>query len=178
MVHVRPARNDDFDAIAALTNYYIDNTAIHFSYQPVTPDELRNLWQAKLHLYPWLIAEVDGHFAGYAKASLWRERSAYQWTPEAGVYVETRFQRLGVGRALYQRLIDTLRAQGFHSLVGGITLPNDPSVRLHEAVGFQPAGVIRRAGWKMGRWWDVGFWQITLADEHAQPADIKPPPSA
>ncbi len=176
---VRPARADDFDNIAALTNHFINTTPIHFSYQPVTPDELRHLWQSKLHLYPWLVAEADNAFAGYAKAGPWRERSAYQWTPEAGIYVEPRFHRQGVGRALYLKLFDVLRAQGYHSLIGGLTLPNPASQRLHESLGFRPAGIVRRAGWKMNQWWDVAFYQYDLAHpDSPAPSHIKPPPNA
>lgn len=159
---VRAARAEDFDAIAALVNVYIRSTAIHFGYEEQTAEELLAMCHKGAARYPWVVAEVDGAFAGYAKAGVWRERAAYQWTPECGVYVEKRFQRLGVGRALYARLFEVMREQGFESVIAGITLPNEASVRLHEAMGFAPAGVVRRAGWKLEKWWDVGFWQKEL----------------
>ncbi|MBL0926501.1 MAG: N-acetyltransferase family protein [Phycisphaerales bacterium] len=172
---IRPAQPEDFPAVAALTNVFIRETAIHFGYDPVTADDLHKAWAGHRDRYPWLVAELEGRFAGYAKAGPWRERAAYQWTPESGIYVEPWTQRRGVGRALYVRLFEVLRAQGYHSLVAGITLPNEPSVRLHEAVGFVPAGVIARAGWKFGRWHDVGFWQKPLAPEGHTPGPIAPP---
>ncbi|MGH7133609.1 MAG: GNAT family N-acetyltransferase, partial [Phycisphaerales bacterium] len=150
-VVVRAARETDFDACAALVNVYIRGTAIHFGIDEQSGAELREMWRKYAGRYPWLIAEVDGVFAGYAKAGVWRERAAYQWTPECGVYVEERFHRLGVARALYGRLFEVMRGQGFESVIAGITLPNEASVRLHESMGFDAAGVVRRAGWKLGR---------------------------
>jgi phosphinothricin acetyltransferase len=84
--------------------------------------------------------------------------------------MEADFRGRGVGAALYTRLLDDLRARGFHSAIGGVTLPNPASVRLHERLGFQPVGVVRQAGHKFGQWLDVGFWQLLLRDGDHQPA--------
>lgn len=166
-MRIRPVQDADFSAVAELTNHFILNTAIHFGYDAVSADELREMWRKYRETYPFLVAEVDGRFAGYCKAGVWRDRTAYQWTPESGIYVVPGAHRRGVGRALYLRLFEVLARQGFHSVVGGITLPNEPSVRLHEAVGFVKVGHIARAGWKFDRWWDVGFWQKSLAEPNA-----------
>jgi phosphinothricin acetyltransferase len=87
------------------------------------------------------------------------------------VYVAPQHQRRGVGRALYQELFSLLTEQGFTMACAGVTLPNDASVGLHEALGFQPVGVYRRIGFKFGAWRDVGWWQLPLAD----PGDGPPP---
>jgi len=162
-VTVRSVASPDFVPIAALTNQFIEKTAIHFGYEPVTPDELETLHTKYAGKYPYLIAEIEGRFAGYAKAGVWRDRAAYQWTTEVGIYVEPALHRSGVGRALYGRLIAELRAAGFHSAVGGITLPNEASVRLHEAMGFVKVAHFAHAGYKFNMWHDVGFWQLMLA---------------
>lgn len=174
-MHIRPAVTADFEAIAALTNIYINTTAIHFSYEPVTAAELRGLWEKYRATYPFLVAEIDGRFAGYAKAGVWRDRTAYQWTPECGIYIEPWAQGKGVGSKLYGALIDGLRAQGFHSVIGGITLPNEPSVRLHEKLGFVKISHVKHAGWKFGAWHDVGFWQLMLAGEGHGAGPLKGP---
>jgi phosphinothricin acetyltransferase len=159
---IRSVEDADWPAIADLTNHYIEHTAVHFGYEPVTPTELRDLWWPKRDLYPFLVAADGARFLGYAKAGLWRERAAYKWTAEVGIYVARDAQRTGVGTRLYQALIDECRERGFHSLVGGITLPNEPSVRLHERVGFVKVAHFAHAGFKFGAWHDVGFWQVML----------------
>lgn len=166
---IRDTTPADFAAIAALTNQFILNTTVHFAYHPMTPADFDRAWRESSDRFPWFTVECDGRFAGYAKAGPWRTREAYQWTAEVGIYIEADFRGRGVGAALYTRLLDDLRARGFHSAIGGVTLPNPASVRLHERLGFQPVGVVRQAGHKFGQWLDVGFWQLLLRDGDHQP---------
>lgn len=161
-MRVRATIEADFPAIAALTNVFIRTSAIHFGYAEVTVGELVGTWRSTCATYPWLTAEVDGTFAGYAKAGVWRSREAYQWTAESGIYVAESCRGRGVGRKLYGELIEELRRRGFHSVIGGVTLPNAASVRLHESLGFESVGRVREAGHKLGAWHDVGFWQLML----------------
>ena len=165
----RATEERDFSAIAALTNEFILNTPTHFGYEPVTPAELVTQWRETPARYPWLTAEVDGTFAGFAKAGVWRARTAYQLTAEIGIYMTASSRGRGLGKALYTTLIAMLRERGYHSVIGGITLPNAVSVRLHESLGFTHVGTFRHAGYKMNAWHDVGFWQLMLNDASHRP---------
>ncbi|MDB4958823.1 MAG: GCN5-related N-acetyltransferase [Myxococcales bacterium] len=160
---IRAAAPGDFDAIAAITNHYIATTAIHFSYDPVTRDELVDAWQSTRERHPWLVLEQAGVIIGYAKSGPWRERAAYAWTCEVGLYVVEGAHRRGLGTALYSELLDQCAAFGLRSAVAGITVPNPASVALHERLGFVLVGVFRDAGWKQGAWHDVVFYQKLLA---------------
>ena len=168
-MEIRAARDDDFDAIASITNYYIVTSTIHFAYEPVTRASFHGTWLAGRDRFPWLVAEDAGAVVGYAKAGTWRDRAAYAWTAEVGLYVHHGAHRRGLGRALYSELIAELARRGFRSAVAGITLPNDPSIALHRALGFEPVGTVRDAGWKHGRWCDVEFWQKRLATGPEEP---------
>jgi len=154
-MQIRPARHDDFDALAAITNHYIATTAIHFAYEPVSVDELRATWKPR---FPWFVAEDQG-VVGYAKAGVWRERAAYQWTCEVGIYVAEAARGRGVGKRLFGELLDECALRGFRSAVSGITLPNDTSVALHQKLGFTHVGTFLDAGWKLGAWHAVDWWQ-------------------
>jgi L-amino acid N-acyltransferase YncA len=114
--------------------------------------------------FPYLVADADGRVAGFAYAGPHRARAAYRWAAEVSVYIDPDFRRRGVGRALYERLLGLLERQGLTLALAGITLPNDASVALHEAVGFRSVGVYRRVGFKAGAWRDVGWWQRPLGD--------------
>jgi phosphinothricin acetyltransferase len=116
------------------------------------------------------VAEIDGAVAGYAYAGPHRSRAAYQWSTEVSVYVHPTFRRRGVARALYGKLFDVLSQLGYVSVYAGITLPNPASVGIHEAVGFEPVGVYRRAGFKHGAWHDVGWWQLHLRGDEVPTA--------
>jgi L-amino acid N-acyltransferase YncA len=87
-------------------------------------------------------------------------------------YVHAAHRGQGVGTLLYEALIERLRARGFVSAYAGIALPNDASVRLHESLGFEPVGVYRNVGYKLGAWRDVGWWQLSLRE----PPDAPAPP--
>lgn len=156
---IRPARGGDFDAIAAITNHYIATTAIHFAYEPVAAGALAESWRESKH--PWLVAD-DGEVVGYAKSGTWRERAAYAWTCEVGLYVAHDARGRGLGRAIYTALLDECVRRDFHSAIAGITLPNEASVALHERLGFGSVGIVRDAGFKHGRWHDVAFYQKAL----------------
>lgn len=172
---IRAARESDFDAVAELVNHYIRETAIHFATVPVTAAELREAWWSHREGYPFLVAELEGVFGGFSKAGAFRERAAYAWTTETSVYVARGMERKGLGRALYERLFAILRGQGFETAIGGIALPNEASVVLHETMGFVKVAHVARAGWKFGRFHNLGFWQKDLAPPEGAPRPIAPP---
>ncbi|MFM1872325.1 MAG: hypothetical protein RL398_1747 [Planctomycetota bacterium] len=173
--HVRPARADDFAAIASICNHYIANTTIHFGADAVTAEQLRDEWRGDAHRFPWWVAISDDHVVGYAKAGTFRARAAYRWTVETGIYMAPDCVGRGLGTPLYVRLLDTLRSQGYRAAIGGITLPNPGSIRLHERLGFTHEGTLRAIGFKHGRWIDVGFWRLGLASDQSAPGEIRSP---
>jgi phosphinothricin acetyltransferase len=116
----------------------------------------------KAHI--WLVAERDGQIVGYAYGGPHRERAAYNSTVEVSAYIDRSLHRTGLGRRLYEELFERLRSQGFRLLVAGITLPNDASVGIHEALGFERVGIYKNIGFKNGEWWDVGWWQLDLGE--------------
>ncbi len=159
---IRPTMQGDFEAFARLINYYIRNTPIHFGLVDVTAANFEAQWRESRNTYPWFTAEIDGIFAGYAKAAPWRERAAYAKTAEVAIYVEDHAHRTGVGRALYEQLLAALKSRGFHTAIAGATMPNDASVKFHEAMGFIEVGTFREVGTKFDQWHDVRFWQKML----------------
>jgi phosphinothricin acetyltransferase len=111
---------------------------------------------------PRLVCEHDGAVAGYAYASPWKTRSAYRFAVETSIYLADGQVGRGMGRRLYGALLDELRGRGLFVAIGGISLPNAASVALHERLGFVKIGHFPAVGWKLGRWIDVGYWQLQL----------------
>ena len=159
LLTVRAMQEADLPAVCELINGYIRATTINFRTEPQTVEEWRQDWQQLSPRYPWLVSTLDGRLAGVAYAGPWKTRAAYDWCAEMTVYVAPDAHRRGIGRALYGRLLRSLDAQGYRTMVGVIALPNAASVALHEACGFEHAGTLRRVGYKHGAWHDVGFWQ-------------------
>jgi L-amino acid N-acyltransferase YncA len=142
-------------------------------------EEMAGRIAAVTRTHPWLVTERDGVIAGYAYATSHHVRASYRWATDVTVYVAAEHRRRGVGHELYAALLELVRAQGFRVACAGVTLPNEASVRLHEAFGFVPVGVYRNIAWKFGSWYDVGWWQLQLlpaADE--RPPEPGPPATA
>jgi phosphinothricin acetyltransferase len=175
-VAVRACRAADLPAICAIVNHYIETTTINFRTEPQTPEEWGKDWQQYGKTHPWLVATVGSALAGLAYATPWKARSAYSWACEVTVYVSPEHCRRGIGSVLYQRLLALLDAQGYRTMVAVIGLPNDPSVALHEAFGFERVGTLREVGYKMGEWHDVGFWQRRLDSPNGVPRAVGPVP--
>jgi L-amino acid N-acyltransferase YncA len=168
-LNIRVAQDSDADQMLAIYAPIVRETAISFELQPPGAEELRGRVRNILSSHVWLVCEEAGTLAGYAYASNFRSREAYQWTAEVTVYVAEDRQRRGIGNALYRSLFEAMRLQGFCSAVAGIALPNDASVKLHKRFGFQPIGVFERAGYKLGRWHDVGWWRLELQKHVSDP---------
>ena len=174
MDRIRLARADDGAALAAIYAPAVAATAISFELDPPDAAEMARRVAAVLEYAPWLVLERGGAVTGYAYATPHRERAAYRWSVDTSVYVGEAHRGAGVGRALYERLLALLRAQGYYVAHAGITLPNPASVALHERLGFAPVGVYPAVGWKHGAWHDVGWWRLPLRAPDGPPAPPRP----
>jgi len=166
---VRIATGSDAGSILEIYAPYIENTSYTFETEVPTLESFGERITSYLQNWPWLVCEIDGTVAGYAYGSKHRERIAYQWSIECSVYVHDNFQREGVGKALYTALIEVLKLQGFRNLYAVINLPNEKSVAFHEKMGFEYFAVYKKVGYKLGKWKDVGWWQLQLNDYTFEP---------
>ena len=159
---IRQATRGDAAAIADIYNHYVANTVVSFETESVTAEAMSLRLAEGGALYPWLVAEEDGSVQGFAYATRWKSRSAYDRTVETSVYLATDAIGKGLGTDLYRALLEQLRSDGFHCALGGIALPNPASVALHEKLGFRKVGELQEVGWKQDRWVNVGYWQLIL----------------
>jgi L-amino acid N-acyltransferase YncA len=169
-VVLRLATKDDAAAVAEIYRPFVASTPISFEIEPPDTQEMQRRIASTLPTHAWLICEHRGEVVGYAYAGRHGKRAAYQWSVETSVYVRSAFHRHGIGRGLYTSLFRILVAQGFVSAYAGITLPNTSSVALHESAGFELVGVYRNAGFKLGEWYGVGWWQRALRAPTATPS--------
>ena len=170
---VRPATDDDMDAIAAIYAHHVLHGNASFETDPPPPAEMRRRRGDLLARgLPYLVAEAeDGIVMGYAYATSYRPRAAYRNTVENSVYVRHDAVGRGVGRALLQGLIAECEGRGLRQMVAIVgDSANVASIRLHEALGFRLVGTLRSVGRKHGRWLDTVLLQRPLGD-----ADDTPP---
>jgi L-amino acid N-acyltransferase YncA len=162
-LRVRPALPDDAEQIAAIYNHYVKTSIITFEEADVAASEMANRI-SEIHStpLPWLGAVRGDRIVGYAYAGKWKMRAAYRFSTEVTVYVHPGMGGTGIGSALYSQLLSALKSGGVHAVMGGIALPNDASVRLHEKFGFKKVAHFKEVGFKFDRWIDVAYWQLTL----------------
>lgn len=171
---IRLAKTSDAPDIHQVYAPIVSQTHISFELSVPSVAEIAARISKTLAQHPWLVCDIYGRLAGYAYASAFRARYAYQWTTETTVYVHPNFQRRGVSRALYHSLIAILRAQGYCNAVGVIALPNESSIRAHEAAGFRKIGVFENVGFKAGNWRHTGWWQLQLRPMPESPQPPRP----
>lgn len=172
MIACRRATVEDAPGVAAIYAPFVAETAITFETETVSPAEMAERITQGGDLYPWFVAESEAEgILGFAYSARFHRRSAYRFAVETTVYVDPRAFRRGIGGRLCRLVLDTASAQGFTQAIAAIALPNQPSVALHEKLGFDPVGTYRRVGYKLGAWHDVGLWQRELAAPAQPPAE-------
>jgi phosphinothricin acetyltransferase len=162
---IRPAVERDLPRLTEIYNHYVVNTPTTFDTDPFTVDDRRDWFShyTDTSRHRLLVAEIDGHVAGYMSSSRYHPRAAYDTTVEATILCAPEWIGRGIGRPMYAALFDALRDQDIHSIVALVTLPNKGSCAIHEHFSFEVVGTIREAGRKFDRYWDVIMYQRLLA---------------
>lgn len=159
---IRQVEPSDAEELCSIYNEYLVNTRYTFEEEPLTDEDFISRINHTIPDYPWLVYEEAGRVIGYIYAGRWKERSAYRYTVEFGVYIHPDRVGSGIGSKLMERLIGELKNRSIHSIIGGISLPNPSSVALCKKFGFKKVAHFREAGKKFGDWIDVGYWQRIL----------------
>jgi L-amino acid N-acyltransferase YncA len=161
-MNIRPVEPGDYRAITDIYNHYIQHTVISFEEELLTLAGIEQRVVVCTENYPWLVCADGDKVVGYAYANRWQVRCAYRQCVETTIYLEHGLTGKGFGTALYAALLVRLARQGLHTAIAGIALPNEPSIRLHEHLGFRQVAHFTEVGYKLGQWVDVGYWQKML----------------
>ena len=166
MIQVKETVAADLPAIRDIYNYYIENSVITFEEVAWDDAAMQHKFDhIKEDDYPFFSCYDGDQLVGYYYLSSWNFRSAYSTTAEVTIYLAPSMTGRGYGRALYEHLLATTDRQRFHSLIACITIPNEPSIALHERFGFVQVSSIKEIGFKHDKWCDVGHWQLILEKE-------------
>ncbi len=164
-LEIRGATKADASALADIYNPYVVETAITFEEIAVDPSEMAaRVVEATARGFPSCLPTVAARRLGLPMPSKWKGRCAYRHTAETTVYVKHEHWRCGVGKTLYTQIAGRLQHAGTHAAIGGIALPNESSIALHERLGFTQVAHFREVGFKFNRWIDVGYWQLLFSN--------------
>ena len=164
---IRDATAADIPAIQAIYSHHVLHGLASFEEVPPGVDEMRSRFEAILAAgKPYIVAELDGIVAGYGYASSYRARPAYRFTLENSIYIDERQRGRGLGSALLDALVDRCRQGPWRQVVAVIgDSANAASIGVHRKAGFREVGVLRRVGFKHGRWVDSVLMQLELSSE-------------
>jgi phosphinothricin acetyltransferase len=167
---IRLATPGDASGILDIYAPYILNTSFTFETEVPSLEEFGERIETYLINWPWLVCVIEGKIAGYAYATKYRERTAYQWSVESSIYIHDDFQKEGIGKELYTSLFEILKKQGFNNVYAVINLPNEKSVSFHENCGFTYFATYEKVGFKLGEWKNVGWWRLIINEFGNEPA--------
>ncbi|RHQ04455.1 GNAT family N-acetyltransferase [Blautia sp.] len=178
-ITIRTATLSDAQALLNIYSPYVEHTAITFEYDVPSVEEFASRIKNTLQKYPYLVAEKNGRLLGYAYASPFHERPAYDWAVETSIYVDQNIKHQGIGRRLHDALEDALRSQGILNMNACIAYPPDEneyldknSVEFHTHMGYRLVGEFYKCGYKFHRWYNM-VWMEKLIGNHL--SDQKPP---
>lgn len=159
IIQIRMATIEDAERLLEIYTPYILQTPITFEYDVPTVAAFAQRIEKVLEKYPYLVAVEDNKIVGYAYASLYRTRAAYQWSVETSIYVDMEYHGKGIGTLLYSKLLEILEKQNVRNVYACVTLPNEKSEKIHKNFGFSFIGTFHGSGYKFDTWQDVGWFE-------------------
>ncbi|HFI0621254.1 TPA: N-acetyltransferase family protein [Streptococcus suis] len=165
MINIRSAQIEDAADLVAIYAPYVETTAITFETEVPTVADFVSRIEKTLVKFPYLVAVEDGKIIGYAYASTYYARAAYDWTVELSVYVSREVRGKGIGSLLYDALEEELTARGFKNFLACIALPNPASLALHKKRGYEQVAHFNNVGYKFDTWHDIVWLQKSLVGD-------------
>ena len=173
---IREIENKDYERVLEIYAPYVRLTAITFEYNvPSLEEYIKRLNDIRKE-FPCLVCEADGVVVGYAYAHKAYEKAAFGWDAEVTVYTDRSMTRKGVGTLLYDELIGILKKQNMVKAYALITGDNMRSKAFHEKYGFVLEGTLKKCGFKLGRWHDLDYYTLDIADQSYPPQMFIPYP--
>lgn len=162
---IRIAQSSDSAQLLRIYRPFVTDNSVSFETEVPSIRDFQVRMKSYMLNYPWLVCQDNAKIIGYAYASRYRDRIAYQWSCECSVYIDRNFQRKGIAGTLYSTLFDILSFQGFVNVYAVITHPNPASIKFHKTAGFKLFAIYKKVGYKFGKWHDV-HWYSKEVNEH------------
>lgn len=152
-ITIRNYKQEDLPAILQIINFNIINSTSLYDYNIRSLALQKTILEEKIAKnFPVFVAEINNICVGFGMYAEFRFREAYCFTVEHSIYVDEKYQGLGIGKLLIEKLIEKARNQNLHTMIGVIDSENESSIKFHEQYGFQIVGTIKESGFKFNRW--------------------------
>lgn len=161
-LRLRPAVVADLTAINAIYTHSVLYSTATYQTEPSTETERAAWFAAHGEKHPVIVAEIDGRVVGWGSLSPFHPRAAFARTVEESVYIHQDFHRRGIGKAILNDLLARAKSLGHHRVIAAISGDQEPSLALHESMGFTERGRLTEVGFKFGRWLDLVYLEYRL----------------
>lgn len=175
-INIRTVTAADAEELVSIYAPYVLETAVTYEYEVPSVEEFRGRIENTIKKYPYLAAVEDGVILGYAYASAFHPRAAFQWSAEATVYLRKEAHGRGIGRMLYEKLEEILAKQNVQTVIALIADPNPESVAFHEKMGYSIAGRLTNCAYKLGQWRGMYYMEKFLGNHDGEPKTFIPYP--
>ena len=169
----RMADVSDAEELLSIYKPYVTDTAITFEYEVPSIEVFKNRIKETLEGYPYIVCEYKDKIVGYAYAHRYGERAAFQWDVELSIYLDMNYKSLGIGKILYNKVIEILKLQNVQNIYACITSANDKSIKFHEKMGFEFIGIFKDTGYKFDQWYDITWLGMRVKDKNEKPEKVK-----
>ncbi|AJA46245.1 phosphinothricin N-acetyltransferase [Clostridium pasteurianum DSM 525 = ATCC 6013] len=170
---IRLGKKSDINKILEIYKPFVENTVITFEYEVPTLNDFNVRMLNIQKKYPLLICEINDKVVGYAYASQFGERAAFNWSVELSIYISPKYHKYKIGKSLYFALFEVLKLQGYYNAYAKITSPNVKSEYLHKSFGFKLVGIYKNIAFKFGNWQDLACYELNLKDYDKSPLPPK-----
>ena len=179
-VLIRKVNIEDAEEILEIYAPYVTETAITFEYEVPSKAEFRDRIEKITKKYPYLVAVINEKIVGYAYASTFKDRAAYDWCVETSIYLKKDFHGNGIGKRLYEALEAALKKQNILNVNACITYVeaadeyvSNASMHFHKKMGYQLVGRFHQCGYKFGKWYDMIWMEKMLGEHFENPKQVK-----
>ena len=176
---MRDATIDDAQGILDIMDYYMKNTAVHFSCTAPETEEFKKTMNRIIGRYPFFVLEEEGGIKGFAYAKHFSDVPAYDWSCELTIYIKEDSKGKGLGKKLYNAIENVLKRMGIKNLYAYIAYIegedeylDNTSMKFHEKMGFETTAKFSKCGYKFERWYDVIWMEKIISSHETHPEKI------
>lgn len=182
-MRIEKVTTNDAKELLSIYAPYVTDTAITFEYEVPSLEEFTGRINNISSKFPYIKAVDDnGTILGYAYATTFKGRAAYDWSVETTVYVDQNRRQKGIGTALYDALEKSLAGMGILNANACIAYLGegrtdehltDDSFYFHDKRGYKLVGTFHDSGFKFNTWYDMIWMEKMLSDHTSNPEAVK-----
>ena len=166
---IKKVEEKDILQIMEIYNFHVENGLANFEENSLSHEEFIKLFN---HInnsnLPFLVAKKDNKIIGFIYLNKFRAKSGYKHTFENSIYIDSKYQGMGIGNDLLSELLEASKKNpNIKNIIAVIgSFDSEASIRIHKKNGFQTIGILKKVGFKKDKWIDAIYMQKVLDEKN------------